>query len=125
MKEINKNSISGPDNSYKVILTQPIFYKDISLYTLFIGHSTSKFDPDVKDGDKVIVICDIVKPIKGKSFLVNGEILILDHVVDISPNCIQWQVILFIVLYYILEGGDTSISEPGLMETHCPEWWYY
>jgi hypothetical protein len=90
--------------------------------SFFIGKAVINFDTGIYNGDIVIFGDDFPHLIQWEPFVIDGEVFIVDHIVNVAPDSIQRQIVLFEVLKDILQVGDVFVSPSTLVEPHAPEW---
>ena len=102
MEEVNEGGFSRPDFPNKRFLSRCILDEDIPLETFIIGTACS-FDASVDNGDVSVSVCDILHDRKREATLINGEVFVVDHVIDICPDGVQGKVIFLIIGKYVLK----------------------
>ncbi len=120
MEEVNEGGLSRPDFPNKRFLSRCILDEDIPLETFIIGTACS-FDASVDDGDVSISVSDIFHFLQRKLVLVDREVFIVDHVIDICPDGVQGKSILLVVGQDIEKFIGIRIPISALMETETPE----
>lgn len=120
MEEIDEGSGTWPHFSNIGFLSRCIHNKNTSLESLFVGTATS-FDPSIDDRDVSVSACDISHDVEREPSFVDGEVFVIDHIVDIAPNGVQGQSVLFVVGNDIQKGISIFISPPALVEAQGPE----
>jgi hypothetical protein len=121
MEEVNKSGWSRPNFSNIGFLSISLHNVNSSLQSFLIGTSTC-LNSCINNGNVSIFLKYLVHPIKRESVLINSEIFIIDHIVNISPNCIKRKSILFKIRNYLLKYRNIVISPSTLMEPKSPEW---
>lgn len=121
MEIVNKNILSRPDLSYHIASFCGLD-KQVSLVSLLIRIALFIFDTCFNDGNISVSFCYIPQSIQREFVTVNCKSLEIMHIVNICPNCVKWDSILFIFLKHCLNFSDVSISPATLMETKGPKW---
>ena len=120
MEEVNKGGPSRPDFSHIRLFSSPIHDKDSS-FEAFLICASSILDSSVDDGDVSISVSDIFHFLQRKLVLVDREVFIVDHVIDICPDGVQGKSILLVVGQDIEKFIGIRIPISALMETETPE----
>ena len=96
MEEINEGSRSWPNFTHIWFFSTGIPNVDIPFQTFLIGASTI-FDTGVDNRNVSVSLKNLVHLIEWESFLIDCEILVVDHVIDIVPDGIKRNAVLFVV----------------------------
>lgn len=96
MEEIDEGSRSWPYFTNIWFFSTSIHNIDISFQAFLIGASTI-FDAGIDDRDVSVSLKNLVHLSEGESFLIDCEILVVDHVIDIVPDCVERDTVLFVV----------------------------
>ena len=120
MEEVNEGGSSRPDFSHIRLFSSSIHDKDSSFEAFLIGTS-SILNASIDDGNVSVSICDIFHFIQRKLVLVDGEVFVVDHVIDICPDGVQGKPILLVVGQDIEKFIGIRIPISALMETEAPE----
>lgn len=70
-----------------------IFNKNSSCFSLNVCCTIVDFDAGIYDRHVVIAICDLFHGIEWESGFINGEVFVVDHIVDISPDGIKGEAV--------------------------------
>lgn len=123
MEPVHKHRRPRPDPPFG-LFSMWVLDEDVHLVPLSVSDSVTDFDAGVDDWHHVVVLGKFRHPVEWESFLVDGEILEIHHVVDICPDGVQGDVVSFIPLCDILQHAHVVIAPSALMEAHRPEWWH-
>lgn len=93
---------------------------DASLESLLIGTSHS-FNSSINNGNVAVFISDGSHSVQREPAFVNGEILVVYHVVNVTPDCVQGQIVLLVVVQNLFKVADIFVSPSALMESETPE----
>lgn len=115
MEEIDEGGGSWPHFSHIGFLGVAFRYVNVSFEAVLIGRATG-LDACVNDGYVSVSLQYLIESVQGESVLIDCEILIIDHVVDISPDSIEGNTVTLVSRDYILEVGDVLVSPATLME---------
>jgi len=72
---------------------------------------------------ELVVFEKLVESLQWESGFVYGEVLVVDHIVNITPECIEWNAILGVVSDDLFIFNKALISPSALVESKRPEWW--
>lgn len=95
MQEINKVYSSRPNSTNQIISTWG-FYIKISFKSFIKRSSISDLDTSIDDWDILIVLQNFFHSIQREPSFINREIFKMVHVIDITPNSVQWKIVLCI-----------------------------
>ena len=95
MEEINESGCSRPNFTNIRLLSVRFKHIDSSLQSLLICTSTV-LDSSINDRDIVVLIKNLIHPIKWEPTLIDRKILIVNHVIDIRPDSIKRNTIFLI-----------------------------
>lgn len=124
MEKVHKSSCSWPNLTMQLLLSIPIFGVYISFFALIVCGTIINFYTCIDDRNPVMAICYLFHLIQWESGLIDSEILIIYHIINIRPYIIQWQSIIFVSLDNILQIAYILVPPSTLMCTQRPKWWY-
>ena len=120
MEEINKGGISWPNTTDIGLIRVAFLNVDISFEAVFVSTAVS-FDSGIDDGDVSVFLQQFVESIEWEPPLIDREIFIVDHVVNIAPKSVKRNAVFLISCGHCLEVGDVLVSPSALMESQTPE----
>ena len=97
------------------------FNKYILFLTLNVCHSVTNFDACIYNGNIIIIFKNFFHFIQRDSVWIKGKILIFDHIIDITPYCIQWYIIFFIFLWWERER-ERLVQKIGSLQRQLFLW---
>lgn len=115
MEEVDEGSGARPDSSSELAAISILEENTLSL-PLVICDAIIDFDAGIDNGDVVVSRDDFSHAVEGKFGLIDSEIFIINHVVDVSPNRVEWQIVGLITIDHVLEEGNILIAPPTLVE---------
>jgi len=121
MEVIHKSCWSWPYKAY-ILTTISIFHEDISLVSFFVKFWIYGYSR-INNRDISELIRYFFHLWKRKVLLIDCEILKINHVIDITPNCIKGQSCLFIFFNNLLQCFNWVIAPFRLMKSQRPERW--
>ena len=91
MEKIRKMHRPCPHLTHQVC---PIcsFYENIAFLAFLIGIANQP-DAGLNDGYVMVILQYVPELFEWEAFCVDGECLVIMHVIDIAPNGVQWKLI--------------------------------
>lgn len=120
MEKVNESCGARPNLAYVGLFPICIHYIDSSFQPLVVS-SSNVLDPSVDDRDVSITISDVLHLCKRETVLINGKVFVADHIIDISPDCVKGNPILFIIGQNFKELISIWVAVLALMEAKRPE----
>mmetsp|Transcript_10601 Transcript_10601/g.20456 ORF Transcript_10601/g.20456 Transcript_10601/m.20456 type:complete len:277 (-) Transcript_10601:647-1477(-) len=123
VRPVNEGSWSRPYISYK----NPVFVwalqEDVHASSVIEGYVVDVCNSTVQDRD--IVLRHVVESVhKGwqacEVCLIDGEVGIVLHVVDVAPEHVQRQVVFSVVAYNPLKSCGVGVAPPALVPSQAP-----
>ena len=102
MEKINKSSCSWPNHALEFLFSSSILHKNSSFFSLFIGYSIIYFNASIHDRYIMISACDFFHLVKREFFFIHCKIFIFNHIVNVRPNSIKRNRMIFVGFQYIL-----------------------
>lgn len=115
MEEINESGGSWPHFANVRLFARSIHHVNSFPQALLIGTSAG-FDSCINDGDVFVFFQNLVHSAEGEARLINCEILIVDHIIDVAPYGIERNSILLVIRQHILKICDIFVTPSALME---------
>lgn len=95
MEEVDKGCCPWPNRAGE-LLAGGGFDEDIPLLSFNVWVKLiPRFNTGIDDRHIVIIFQYLLHPIQRESLFINRKVLKIIHVIDVTPNRVQWQVILF------------------------------
>lgn len=120
MEEVDEGGRSWPDPTHVGLLGVTFHDVDVSLEAVLVGRAGG-LDACVDDGDVTVPLQYLIESIEGEPALVDGEIFVIDHVVDIGPDGIEGDAVGLVSGDDVLEVGDVLVAPATLVEAQTPE----
>mmetsp|Transcript_1721 Transcript_1721/g.1828 ORF Transcript_1721/g.1828 Transcript_1721/m.1828 type:complete len:497 (+) Transcript_1721:923-2413(+) len=127
MEPVRESSETGPNLSNKGISRALISLdEDVHVDSGVISEVVLTGDTSVKNGDimttlRFHLIDEVQEILMGESVRIQGEVVILVHIIDISPESIDRQVVRDILIQHGLPDGEIMITPSTLMPAQSPE----
>ena len=120
MEEVDKSSTSWPHLPNIGKIGIGLNHVDSSFQALFVGTSAI-LNAGINYWDVVVLGQDSIHSIKRELVLIDSEIFIILHIVNISPHSIKWNTIFLISCHHSFKLTHILVSVPALMETKAPK----
>lgn len=106
-----------------ILIAFSSFNEHISEPAFIVSSAVVDLDAGVDNWNVPIFFEDLIHLIEWESFFVDGEIFIVDHVVDVRPDGVERDVVGFVVFDDVLQHGDVFVAPSALVHTETPEGW--